>query len=206
MRRIICWFSLLVFIAFVIAACGKPVIRIGPGSSLGDQSQKKIAVPRDAKPEQILAYEKEIEKYWAEMLVECKAAFSTLESTASTLRWTSFGIAMVGTVAGAIVAPALAVTAPTANAAWTAGFSGLSGATNTAQNVLKERDLTPEYNLKIRDEMRSKWDAALLEYYAADSPQKRVMALQKATAACVGYAIMNPAVEVTDKPAENKNK
>ena len=194
---------LLVLFAFgIVACCAKPVINVGPNSSLGSQPQNIQHLTRAAPGQQ----EQDIKTYWAQMLIECKPAFSRLESTAVTLKWWSFGIAAVGTIAGAIVVPVLTTASAAANAAWITGFGGVSGAANTAQNTLKEQGLTSEYQLTVREGLRKQWQQALDEYYQADAPNKQILALQKATAACIGYAMQNPDVEVKTEGKKEDTK
>jgi len=143
---------------------------------------------------------KSLDEHFTQMLVECKTALSTYERQATTLRWWSFGIAMIGALAGSVGVPVFTAAGAAANATTIAALGGISGAANTAQNTLTRLGLTPEEAIKVRESIRAKWDAALLDYYKANTIQEKETALEKARVACVNYAISNPEVKLDTTP------
>lgn len=88
---------------------------------------------------------------YAATLAQCNTIFTRLERQADDMRWTSFTIAIIGSLAGAVAVPALAASNATGHQAAIAAWGGVSGAANTAQSVLKDQGLTAADALQTRD-------------------------------------------------------
>ena len=132
-----------------------------------------------------------IDDDFAQVLVSCQPVFSGYEQQSQNLKWVSFSIAMVGTIAGAVVVPALSA-ATTVDKVAIAAVGGLSGAANSAQNVLNSEGLNSTETLTIRNNIQQQFSSALNEYYQVrptNDYDKEITALEKARAACVAYAI-----------------
>jgi hypothetical protein len=148
-----------------------------------------------------------IDSDFTQVLAACQPVFSGYESQAQNLKWVSFSIAMVGTIAGSVVVPALAA-ATTINKVAVAAVGGLSGAANSAQNVLNSEGLTPSDELTVRNNIQQQFSAALTAYYK-DRPlnnyDQEITDLEQARAACVDYAIQTgtPVTPSAAPPAAN---
>jgi hypothetical protein len=130
-----------------------------------------------------------LKKDFADIFTECQPIFSGLDHDANSLRWWTLGIAMVGTVAGSIVVPALSA-ATNIDKVAIAAMGGLSGTANSAQSVLNAQGLTAASVMATRASIHQEMSAALTEYYTAVTnadPTKASLALQKARVACVLY-------------------
>lgn len=77
-----------------------------------------------------------------DLLTYCKPILSQFEDETHTQAKNAFYLSIAGMIAGAVIAPALTAAAAHANAAWIAGLSGFSGATNTASIALKTSGLS----------------------------------------------------------------
>ncbi|WP_157382495.1 hypothetical protein [Burkholderia ubonensis] len=133
---------------------------------------------------------------FADTLAACNKVFAGYENQASNLKWTSFGIAMVGTVAGAVIVPALAASAAAHKVA-IAAWGGLSGAANSAQNILNQQGLSAQDVVKTREQIRTRFEDAMAAYFdPKNGEDARIAALQKAAVACVSYAIQSSSTQV----------
>ncbi|BDC46019.1 hypothetical protein [Paraburkholderia terrae] len=214
MRRVTA--AIILAVAFLLQACSSVPLNVGPGSALGAGGIPTTRALLNSDPnlhagvDAFLATEQSNSKRvqvkslvddslstdFAKTLEECKKVFTNYENQANALRWTSFGIAMVGTVAGAVIVPALAVSAAAHKAA-IAAWGGLSGAANSAQNVLNQEGLSAQELVKTREAIRARFEDALKEYFDPKSTEDlRITALQKAAAACVSYAVNSPSTQI----------
>lgn len=209
---------LLLAFMFLLQACSSTPVDVGRGSILGEggmrstrsvlQREPKLADGVSAyfrstastaaeKAETREVIQKSIAADFADTLAACNRVFSGFENQANKFRWTSFGIAMVGTVAGAVIVPSLAASGAEANKAAIAAWGGLSGAANSAQNILGQQGLSAQESVKTREQIRGKFDSALSDYFTATDDDARIKALQKAAVACVSYAIQSPSSDIT---------
>ena len=136
-------------------------------------------------------YENAITSEFSDVITQCQKVLSGYEGRAQTLKWTSFGIAMVGTIAGSVIVPALS-TATNINKAAVAAVGGLSGATNSAQNLLNSEGLTAAEALATRNAIQQRFSDALSSYYKAKregNQNAELIALDEARASCVSYAV-----------------
>ncbi len=207
--------------ACFLSACAGPTLDLGPTSELGAGS---LAATRAATialrpashslrealigagtgaPGTIPSEElnSSIDTDFAKTLTECQTVLSGYESESTRLKWISFGIAMVGTISGAVVVPALSA-ATSVNKVAVAAFGGLSGASNSAQNVLNSDNLTSTDALATRDAIRQDFNSALSAYFKARSAgnsNDEISALEQAQSACVSYAVQSGAT-ITNAP------
>ena len=140
----------------------------------------------------------DIDDDFVQVLNTCQPVFTGYEHEAQSYRWISFGIAMVGTIAGSIVVPALSA-ATNVDKTAVAAVGGLSGAANSAQNVLNSQNLTAASELQIRSSIQQQFSAALNDYYAARSKNDAngaIVALEKAHASCVAYATQTGSADI----------
>jgi hypothetical protein len=110
---------------------------------------------------------------------------------------------MLGTVSGAIVVPALSA-ATTVNKVAVAAFGGLSGAANSAQNVLNSENLTSADALATRNAVRQDFNTSLAAYFkdrASGDQNLQVSDLEQAQAACVSYAVQSGTSLTSSAPA-----
>lgn len=120
----------------------------------------------------------------------CQKRFDYYASQKAARRGYSVVVALVGSVAGAIVAPAILAGGGSAVAA--AAFSGLAGATNTAQKVVAEQGITVEASqassTKVREGVQKALDDYVTAFAGNDAPdiklQKMQAALMRADNAC----------------------
>lgn len=133
----------------------------------------------------------DLDKNYLTVLGICQGVLSGYESQAAWMRWGSFTIAMVGTVAGAVVVPALSA-ATTINKVAVAAVGGLAGAANSAQNALNTLGLTAADVLATRTSIQQQFMSALNDYFKyrpANDYNNAETALERAQAACVAYAV-----------------
>jgi hypothetical protein len=189
-------------------------IDLGPGSTLGQGGLKATrqlqaaAQPSvstysayvasiAADPEKRKALSTALDQDFASTMAACNQVFVGFERQANSFRWTAFWIAMVGTVAGAIVVPALTAAGAEAHKIAIAAVGGLAGAANSAQGVLNDQGLSAAETVKARDDLRKSFNDALHDYLTAGSDDtKRKTSLEAAAAACVSYAIQSPTTKV----------
>jgi hypothetical protein len=207
----------LLLVASVCTGGCAPTVRIGSGFPLGPErppelsTKLKSATSPDilTKSQRSLTDERkraeqiemisEVNRYFGNVMGECKVALSTYERRGEGLRYASLAISILGAIAGSIVVPALTAGGAAANAEAIAAFGGFSGVANTAQNTMTGLGLTAGEAFKVREEIRKQIDAAVEKYYQASdggSIEARMLALDKLRVACVSYAISNPSVQV----------
>lgn len=148
-----------------------------------------------------------ISKDFQATMADCNKIFSRFERTANTFRWTSFGIAMVGTIAGAVIVPALTAANAAAFKVTIAAFGGLSGAANAAQGTLTQQGLTAEETIKARDQLRSDFKGAMNDYFKAKDEgdkDKQEVGLERAAVACISYAVQSASTTVQTKSDSNQ--
>jgi len=122
-----------------------------------------------ASSDQLRELKDEVRKSAAEdfnrVLATCSAELYKREVKADGGRRASFWIAVTGTLAGAVVAPALV--AKEAAGSTVSAWSGLSGATNTLQHALKDTGLDAASVILAREELRSETIKAADQYHEA---------------------------------------
>ncbi len=78
----------------------------------------------------------EIDQQWRDAFGLCAKTIENIDARIKDTARVQFGVAMVGTIAGVVVAPALAASNAAANKTLTIVASGIAGAANTAQKSI----------------------------------------------------------------------
>jgi hypothetical protein len=185
------------------------MIEVDPylSTKTGKEIQAFLAKPQPTeddkkKAELLKKTEQGLDEAFNKMLSACQATLAGFESQGRGWGVVKISIAAIGTIAGAIAVPALTAAAPMANAAWIAGFGGVSGATNAAQQSLADVGFTPTSVLQDRQNILDSWKAAMSEYFAPETTQdKRKIAIQKGLAACTLYAVTIPGQQIESSPS-----
>jgi hypothetical protein len=87
---------------------------------------------------------------YAEIVVhDCGTLLKTESATTNYSRWSVLGVALLGTVAGSVVVPALAAKAVVAKST-VAAWGGVSGASNALQSTVGQVGLSPEAQSQVR--------------------------------------------------------
>lgn len=126
----------------------------------------------------------------AEMLAKCEAVLSRFEGRADRARKAQLATALVGTFAGAVIVPALSASANASKSA-IAGWGGLSGATNTAQHLIKDVGLDAASVIAARQKVADKLAQAVKDYTAAavDNNEAKQDAILSGYSACIAYSV-----------------
>jgi hypothetical protein len=95
----------------------------------------------------------------------------------------------VGTLAGAVAAPALTAANASANAVWIAGLAGLSGATNMAQDEFGKYLDSSQELLGTRNTLVQTILEKIAAYHKAPDDAKPA-AVQELVAACEFYVLV----------------
>lgn len=128
----------------------------------------------------------------------CSTVLSGYQSEAKQAQRTLAGLAIVGTVAGSIVVPALVAKATFSKSA-VAAWSGLAGATNFAQHALVNEGLGPTDLIKVREGIRSNLSQAIDKFTSTASDYcARENALANMAAACINYEMFSPGQVVNE--------
>ncbi|HNC52638.1 MAG TPA: hypothetical protein PLO14_10430 [Accumulibacter sp.] len=126
---------------------------------------------------------------FAEMLATCNTVLTRFEVRADKERRAEFWTAVAGTIAGSVVVPVLAA----ANAAKSAiaGWGGFAGATNSAQQMLRNTGLDAASTIAARHKVIENMTMATEEYIkaAADDVEAKQDAIARGLAACVAYEV-----------------
>jgi hypothetical protein len=156
-------------------------------------TQQLYSLPEGADKKKAIEDEQKLDKAFSEMLTACQGTVAGFESQGRKWGGVKLGVAIVGTVAGAIVVPALTAAAATANAVWISGFGGVAGASNAAQQALSDVGFTPTSVLQTRQNILDDWKAATNVYFKPESSYAdKKAAIQKGLTACTLYAITVP--------------
>jgi hypothetical protein len=181
-------------------AQGHTVVVAGTARSLSTLQPSQLAVAAPSDKQKLDEASAKLDVEFAKMLAECHDVLSSFETTARGFQWGEFTIAIIGSISGAVVAPALTTASAVGNKVWSSAFSGVSGAANTAQASMRELGLSSREALLTRQAIRNDMKDALDAYFAKDaSIDQRSLAIQKATVACVNYALTVPDANITPK-------
>lgn len=209
----------VVALACAVGGCASAPINVGPGSVLGEgglPATHQFLAERHRDPADFAGFHAamtatgdtqalqdagtRVRLDYASTLGQCNVIFTRLERQADDMRWTSFTIAIIGSLAGAVAVPALAASNATGHRAAIAAWGGVSGAANTAQSVLKDQGLTAADALQTREALRTTFNAAVSDYNKAKNDDDRQTAISEMAAACISYAIQIPGTKVVATP------
>jgi len=139
----------------------------------------------------------------AEMLAKCEATLSRFEGRADQARKAQLATALIGTIAGAVIVPALSASANASKSA-VAGWGGLSGATNTAQHLIKDAGLDAASQISARQKVADKLFQAISDYSAAapGDHEARQRAILNGYGACIAYSVTASGEIVNPTPGQ----
>ena len=141
-------------------------------NSVSTVDQKKIALDADM----------------LEALRFCRTVLNYYERSAKkSSNWLT-AIALTGSIAGGVIVPALSAQASVSNAA-VAGFGGLSGVANAAQNSITGNGLGPESFLSTRSKINSGIETVMTNYYLQDSYTEKANSVLSMYAKCIANDI-----------------
>ena len=194
--------SLIVYLV-VLQACATSVTIEDPSASIyvkhAGQRPESSGISESEKRELMDAYKKMFER--------CKAVLSDYDKRASNLGLIAFAIAVVGSISGAVIAPALIAAAPASNKVAISALSGTAGASNVAQGALEKQGLTSEHVQELRYNTRQEFKKAVLDFYEglkkedANSARK---AITDGEIACMTYAVFDPKLQPQLPPSTSK--
>jgi len=215
----------LVASAVAVLGCASAPINVGEGSVLGEGglpatnqflarhdrprgtfASYRVDLQKSGDAQTLAEASAQVRSDYAATLAQCNAIFTRLERQADDMRWTSFTIAIIGSLAGAVAVPALAASNATGHRAAIAAWGGVSGAANTAQSVLKDQGLTAADALQTREGLRTTFNASVTDYLKANNDDDRTKAIVEMAGACTSYAIQIPGTKVTATPVKGNGQ
>ena len=127
-------------------------------------------------------------------LAECQTRLRPLEEKATGFRWATVGVALLGSIAGAVLVPAFSGAA-LANKALISALGGVAGVTNTAQTTMRESGLSHEPFIQERDKVRAILEAATSDYIKAkeaNDSKGQEAAVIRIKSICLVFSAFNP--------------
>jgi hypothetical protein len=143
---------------------------------------------QQANPEDRKKLDESIERDFYEMLGRCEATFQRFEGRVETGRRAAFWTAIVGTIAGAIIVPALAAKTDAAKST-IAAWGGVAGVANNAQTTMKDVGIDAASNIATRAAIVQRFDSVVQEFLGAKTIEAKKSAVLKGYAACVAYQL-----------------
>jgi hypothetical protein len=122
----------------VLAGCARSTANIKLKDIFADVDEK-LRAARSVQATNIEQARKDTDEAFEIALGKCQSLLSRLEVRATGFQWSVVGIALLGSIAGAVLIPAFN-TAPLANKALVSALGGVSGVANTAQNTMRKLD------------------------------------------------------------------
>ncbi len=134
------------------------------GNLTRPQLAARLAGPAAGTPPAVAAAaaQNELDDAYNRMTDYCHATLARFEGRADKLAFWSAAIAVVGSLAGGVAVPALAVKG--VNKAWTAALGGISGAANAGQQSLNGAGLNAAAQLQSRQDILTSWKADIAPY------------------------------------------
>lgn len=136
-----------------------------------------------------------IEEGFVQSLADCQIVLRGLEDQSTEVKRYGVAIQLIGAVAGAIVAPALAAAHYAASTV--AVWAGISGVANTAVSTVRQEALDAASIISQRAMIQASMGTALTRYYkarASDPMDKSeaVSALDELRVSCISYSLVSP--------------
>lgn len=129
-----------------------------------------------------------IHKDMGEALSFCRGILNHYEKKANATNYWMLGIAGVGTVAGAVIVPALAAKA-TASKSAIAAWGGMSGIANATQSSLSSSGLDSSSILLTREKIADSVGTVIKEFQVENDPIKRSDLVLKMYSVCIANDI-----------------
>lgn len=138
----------------------------------------------------------EIDKQWRDARARCAATIEKIDDKIKDTARAQFSIAMIGTVAGVVVAPALIASNAAANKTLSTIASGVAGAANTAQKSISEYYYdSPDWQ-SSRETLIQQINSISDEYWtavAANNRPDQLKVINKLVSRCEFFALRKAA-------------
>lgn len=136
-----------------------------------------------------------IEQGFIQSLADCQVVIRGLEDQSTQVKRWGVAIQLIGAVAGAVVAPALAAAHYAASTV--AVWAGISGVANTAVSTVRQEALDAASIISQRAQITASMTTALTKFYAAraQDPMDKsvaVAAIDELRVSCIAYNLVSP--------------
>ena len=193
--------NLLILIAagFLLSGCAAAQFTKVSKSASQSFEIKKITDPSKSTERLNENNQRILETKLQSVLDFCQPRLSGYEIKSAKQARLAYWLSMSGLIAGAVVSPVLIAASASGNAAWIAGFSGWSGATNFAGESLKSSGLSGTIIAETRNRIiNSVRDQISVAIDTSKSFEERRNALMKARSECILYEIAVPTVPASE--------
>jgi len=129
-----------------------------------------------------------VHKDMGEALSFCRGILNHYERKANATNYWLLGIAVVGTIAGGVIVPALSAKATISKSA-VAAWGGLSGIANATQSSLSSSGLDSSSILLTREKIADAVGTVIKEFQAENDPIKRSDLVLKMYSVCIANDI-----------------